>query len=175
MLGGYALTTYPGPQQFRRNRQAGPFDGSHLLGGLRNAGYAEAKYNVRTMRRVGMRVPMIWVDVEPYAVAPWSLRKTANRAVVSGAIRAYRDSGYRVGIYTYLNGWRAVAGGWRLTQLPTWSTVGHLHSAEALASCTRGPSGGPTWLAQWYSPHRDYDLVCPGAPSSAELFTAAAS
>jgi hypothetical protein len=169
-LGGYAMTTYPRPQQLRRHRSSGPYDGSHARGALRNAGFAQARYNVRTMAQVGMHVPMIWVDVEPYPAAPWSSRHTANRAVITGVLRGYRDRGYSVGIYTYLNGWHDVVGSWRLPRYPTWSTVGRLHGPQALAHCTHGPSGGPTWLSQWYSRHKDYDLICPAAAGNGLMF-----
>jgi hypothetical protein len=163
-LGAYAMTTYPTARQIRRNSHAGPFVGTGRRAALRNTGYAEAIFNIRTMSRVGLQVPMIWVDVEPYPVAPWTGHHRLNRAVVSGAIRGYRAAGHQVGIYTYANGWRAVVGSWRLDRYPTWATAGHRKARQARAMCTYGPSGGPTWLAQWYTPHRDYDLTCPAAP-----------
>jgi hypothetical protein len=170
LLGAYALTTFPGHKEFRRYRTSGPYVGASRHVGLRNVGYAEAAFNVATMASVGLAVPLIWVDVEPYPVAPWSRHHAANRAVISGVIRGYRDKGYQVGLYTYANGWRDVVGSWRLPHLPTWSTVGHLHARKALAACTVGPSGGETWLAQWYDTHRDYDLICP-AGADAQIFS----
>jgi hypothetical protein len=160
-VGAYAMTTFPTRRQ-RARYATGPFT-TQRHSPLRNAGYAEAMFNVRSMRAQHLSVPMVWVDVEPYPVAPWHHDKSANRAVVAGAIQAYRDRGYDVGIYTYANGWRAVVGRWRLPDLVTWSTAGRLgHPRRALRLCTRGPSGGPTLVAQWYDPHRDYDLLCPG-------------
>jgi hypothetical protein len=164
LLGAYAMTTYPGPGHIREDGASGPFLGTGRRAELRNAGYAEAIYNTQTMLRVGLRVPLIWVDVEPYPTTPWSHHRTANRAVITGVIRGYRDQGYRVGIYTYAKGWRQVVGSWRLPQYPAWSTAGPKRARQALATCTHGPSGGRTWLAQWWSRHRDYDLICPAAP-----------
>jgi hypothetical protein len=137
---------------------------------LRNTGYAEAKYNVATMARLGMSVPMIWVDVEPYPVAPWSGSYRRNRAVVVGAIRGYRDAGFNVGIYSNPNGWGEVVGRWQLPDIPTWSTVGSRGAKAARRSCRVGPSGGPTWLAQWWRGPRDYDLTCPAAPARSKMF-----
>jgi hypothetical protein len=163
LVGAYALTTYPTAKRVRQYGHSGPFEGTDHKAELRNTGYAEAAYNVSTMDRFGLQVPLIWVDVEPYPVAPWNHRHGANRAVITGVIRGYRDAGLRVGIYTYANGWRDVVGAWRLPSYPTWSTAGHRGERRARAMCTHGPSAGPTWLAQWSSPHRDYDLTCPKA------------
>jgi hypothetical protein len=163
-LGGYAMTTYPTAAQIRQHGDAGPFAGASRTAALRNAGYAEAVYNLHTMSRLGLRLPMIWVDVEPYPVAPWTRHIGANRAIIAGAIRGYHDAGHQVGIYTYANGWRAVVGSWQLPRYPTWVTAGRGSAHQARAMCSRGPSGGRAWLAQWYSPHRDYDLRCPAAP-----------
>jgi hypothetical protein len=92
------LTTYPLPKQLARYRDRGPFDASTRQGRLSNAGYAEAGYNLRTMSRIKMSVPMIWVDIEPYPTFPWSHSHRANRAIVTGVIAGYRNAGYRVGI-----------------------------------------------------------------------------
>jgi hypothetical protein len=163
LVGAYALTTYPGPKALRRYGSAGPYLAGSSHAALRNTGYAEAGYNVRTMTTIGLKVAMVWVDVEPYPVSPWSRHHAANRAVVAGVIRGYRDAGYQVGLYTYANGWRQVVGGWRLPRIPTWSTVGQASETRALKTCTHGPSGGATWLAQWWrSKRRDFDVICPG-------------
>jgi hypothetical protein len=174
LLGAYALTTYPTARQIRRH-SSGPYLGTSGDRALRNAGYAEARYNLRTMARDHFVAPLIWVDVEPYPVAPWSRSHRANRAVIQGVIRGYRDAGLAVGIYTYANGWRDVVGSWRISSLPTWSTVGPRGEANALAMCTRGPSGGPTWIAQWWNnPRRDLDVLCPTAPFAAsQIFSGA--
>jgi hypothetical protein len=170
LLGGYALTTYPTSSAVRQYRHAGPYAGTTTRSALRNAGYAEARYNTATMARAGMSVPMIWVDVEPYPVAPWSHSVRRNRAVVTGVMRAYRDAGFPVGLYTNPNGWPEVVGNWQLPNVPTWSTVGSRGSAAARRSCTVGPSGGPTWLAQWWVGPRDHDLTCPLAPKPSVMF-----
>lgn len=177
-LGLYAMTTYPKAGQRAAHATDGPFT-TQRHAALRNAGYAEAMFNLATEKRHHISAPMVWVDVEPYPAAPWTKNKAKNKAVVAGAIRAYRHAGKQVGLYTYFNGWHEVVGSWRLPGLPTWSTVGHLNSAsKARNTCTKpgrastAPSGGPTVIAQWYDTHRDYDLLCPAAVATADaLFT----
>ena len=159
------MTTYPSVGERRELGAAGPYRTTRT-GRLRNAGYAEAMWDLREMAAVGMRPAMLWVDVEPYPVAPWSPHHGANRAVITGALRAYRDHHLRIGIYTYANGWRQVVGRWLLNDTPAWTTVGSRGRVAAHRSCAhRGPSGGTPWLAQWNTPHRDHDLVCPAASS----------
>jgi hypothetical protein len=171
-LGGYALTTYPTAGQIRRYARTGPFTGRGTRAALRNAGYAEGRFNIVVMGRAHMLVPMIWVDVEPYPAAPWSASIQHNRAVVVGAMRAYRDAGFAVGLYSNPNGWPEVVGNWRLPVVPTWSTVGYRGEKKARHSCAAGPSGGPTWIAQWWVGHRDLDLTCPYAPAKRAMFGA---
>lgn len=163
LLGGYAMTTYPTRGQYRHFRASGPYPSSTRGGRLANVGYAEARFNIARMREVGMRVPMVWVDVEPYPVAPWSRHHRANRAVVKGVLHGYRSGGFDVGIYTYARGWSAVVGHWRLPNYPTWVAGGGFGARRAASVCGRGPSGGSTWLAQWSDRHRDYDVTCPGS------------
>lgn len=165
LLAAYAMTTYPHHKKVAAYGNDGPYDATTARGRLRNAAYAEATYNLSTMSAVAMTVPMIWVDVEPYPVSSWSKNHRANRAVISSVIRAYRDAGYAIGIYTYLNGWRTVVGSWRLPSVPTWSTVGSGKAAHARHNCGRGPSGGRDWLMQWWTKHRDHDLLCPAGRS----------
>jgi hypothetical protein len=171
LLGAYAMTTYPRKRDLARYGQDGPYDASTAHGVLKNTAYAEATYNVSTMTSVGMTVPMIWVDVEPYPTFPWSKSHSDNRAVVRSVLRAYREAGYQVGIYTYPNGWKNVVGRWQLPSVPTWSTIGGGTAKHARHACGRGPSGGPDWLMQWWTDHRDRDLICPaGAEQGSAMF-----
>lgn len=176
LLAAYAMTTYPRHWEIARYGQNGPYDGTTGRGALRNTAYAEAGYNLASMNAAQMTVPMIWVDVEPYPVSPWSRSHNRNRAVVRSVVRAYADAGYRVGIYTYPNGWRNVVGTWTLPTLPTWSTIGQGRPAHARRACGRGPSGGPDWVMQWWVHHRDKDLICPsGGPQGSTMFASPAA
>jgi hypothetical protein len=170
-VGAYAMTTYPTRAERATYASSGPYTGA-AHASLRNAAYAEALYNVRTMSAQHMKVPTVWVDVEPYPTAPWTHNQKANRLVVQAVIRGYRAKGYHVGLYTYANGWNQVVGRWSLPTVSTWSTVGGRGRKSALAACTTGPSGGRTLVAQWYDTRRDYDLLCPSAQANpGALFT----
>ena len=52
------------------------------------------------MREAGLRVPMVWVDVQPYRVAPWSKSPAGNNAVIDGVLAGYKAAGFRTGIYS---------------------------------------------------------------------------
>src|SRR5689334_16441916 len=88
----YAVTTYPTPRQLAHHGTSGPHPHRALLGRLWNTGYAQAEFNLRTMRAVHLASPVVWVDVEPYSVRPWTGNRTRNAAVVKGAVQAYRDA-----------------------------------------------------------------------------------
>ena len=162
-LGAYAMTTFPRRDERAAYGGSGPWAAGTSRAVLKNTGYAQAMANVASMREVGMDVPFVWVDVEPYPTHPWSRDRLANRAVITGAVRGYEDAGYRVGFYSYLNGWRAVVGDWRKPGYPTWYPVGAEPDgyAEAKARC-RLPSfsGGPVMLGQWVDGNRDRDVTC---------------
>jgi hypothetical protein len=160
LIAAYALTTYPTKAEITTYGANGPYDSTTRQGALKNAAYAEAEYNLSTLSAVGLSVPMIWVDVEPYPVAPWSHNLAANRTVISAVTAAYQASGYQVGIYTNPNGWPQVVGNAQLTALPTWSTIGAGRLPGARRQCSRGPSGGPDWMVQWWIGSRDYDVLC---------------
>jgi hypothetical protein len=152
----YAVATYPTPGQLGRYGGAGT-----LRTKLIRTGIAQAEYNIANLRAVGLKTPVIWVDVEPYSVAPWSSSHAANNAVIRGVITGYRRAGYRVGLYSYAYGWREITGGLRST-LPTWVPTGTGTRAGAAAMCRgRSFSGGPVIIGQWANQVRDVDLTCP--------------
>jgi hypothetical protein len=158
----YAMTTYPRPRQLRRYGAAGPHHHRHLTGRLWNAGYAEATFNLATMKKVGLVSPIIWVDVEPYPVAPWSGNRAHNAQVVRGAVKAYQDAGYRVGFYSTSTLWPEVVGRLRYGY-PEWRTAGQTSLGSALDTCSHHQfQGGRAVVAQWWTPDRDFDVMCPG-------------
>jgi hypothetical protein len=160
----YAMTTFPTALERATYGATGPWSPTTTIGQLRNAGYAQAMVNVTAMSTTGLTVPFVWVDVEPYAVAPWSHSIAANRDVVRGVVRGYQDSGYQVGFYSYDRGWLAVVGAWRKPAYPAWLPVGHVSNGLAVASarCTSASfSGGEVLLAQWVEANRDRDVTCP--------------
>jgi Putative peptidoglycan binding domain len=160
----YAMTTFPTTLELATYGATGPWSALEHIGALRNAGYAQAMVNVAAMHATGLVAPFVWVDVEPYAVAPWSRSIDDNRDVVRGVVRGYEDSGYRVGFYSYDRGWRAVVGAWRKAAYPAWVPVGHSTNGLAVASarCASASfSGGEVLLAQWVDANRDEDVTCP--------------
>lgn len=160
----YAFAAYPSKVDLRRYRTKGPYDGARFLGRLKNSGHAGARYNIRTMKRHGFTTPHVWLDVEPSSSRPWSGRRDWNAAVVKGWVRAYRDAGYTVGVYSTPHLWRGIVGRLRLG-LPEWRTAGPASPRAALAKC-RGESiqGGRAVVAQWWTQRRDFDRICPGLP-----------
>lgn len=160
--GAYAFATYPTDKQLRRDRDRGPFDGGHFHGKLRNAGYASARFNIKTMRAFDFKTPHVWLDVEESPSRPWSGNHGYNRAVVEGWIRAYRDAGYTVGVYSTRHIWQKIVGDARYG-LPEWRTAGPANARAALGRCyERSFQGGKAVLAQWWDRKRDYNRMCPG-------------
>jgi hypothetical protein len=178
-VGTYAMTTYPKPAQLRAYGSSGPWGTTGRLNRLRNAGYAQAEFNLATMDRVGLTKKFIWVDVEPYPVAPWTTNRTRNKAVLDGVLKGYRDAGLDVGFYTSPGPWADIIGGARY-RLPEWRTAGgHPYSntswPDARRMCRVGSvQGGPILVAQWWDTVRDHNVLCPRARTAAtveRLFT----
>lgn len=173
-VGTYAMTTYPKPAQLREHGGTGPWAPTTRLDRLRNAGYAQAQFNLATMDRVGLARKFIWVDVEPYPVAPWSGSRTRNKAVLDGVLKGYRDAGLEVGFYTSPGPWRDIIGTARYG-LPEWRTAGgHPWSDTGYADARRmcgvaSVQGGPILVGQWWDTKRDYDLLCPRARTMATV------
>jgi hypothetical protein len=161
--GAYAVATFPTTRQRAKYGGTGPWSADHKTGRLRNTGYQQAAFNVASMHSADFDVPMIWVDVEPYAVRPWSASIVNNRDVLRGVVRGYEDSGYRVGFYSYERGWRAIVGAWHKTAYPAWVPVGQARYGRALAAQRCGLasfSRGDVWIGQWVKGHRDKDITC---------------
>ena len=161
--GAYAIVTYPTGGQLARYGGTGT-----LKVRLRRSGAAQANFNLATMARVGLRSPMVWVDVEPRTRSPWSASAVNNNAVIDGIIAGYKAAGVRSGIYSYAKGWKAITGGRVLPRVPTWVPVGHRGRAAAAATCAAASyAGSKPWLTQWTDGVRDYNLTCPGVTGRA--------
>jgi len=168
----YAMTTYPTARQLSTYGLRGPYKGTSRTARLANTGFAQARYNLASMRRAGLASPIIWVDVEPYSVARWSRSITANRTVLAGVVRGYRSAGKRVGFYSTKALWAGIVGSTRY-RLPEWRTAGPRSMATARGRCARSYSfqGGPAVLAQWWTSTVDHDLTCPSSNTRALLNT----
>jgi hypothetical protein len=164
MVAAYSIVSYPDDRTLAALRSKGPYDGSTRLGALRNVGYQAARFNVDTMRRVGLRTPVVWIDVEPVLHFVWSSDVVANGAVVQGVARGYRDAGLRIGFYSIGSLWTRVVGSLRFGE-PEWRPAGARGLGEALNRCAPDWSfqGGVGVLGQWIEDGRDRDVTCPGA------------
>lgn len=169
--GQYAMTTFPNAAQRRTYGSSGPFRGTDRLTRIRNAGYAEAKYNVATAKRVGLTGRFIWVDVEDYPVAPWTANPQLNRAAIQGVLRGYADAGYRTGIYSIVGMWTRLTGSWR-PKLPLWDSVGDAGERAALRRCSASSfTGGRRLITQWWTKPVDHDVTCPGVTGTSSPHT----
>lgn len=164
MVAAYSIVSYPDDRTLAGLRHEGPYDGSTRLGALRNTGYQAALFNIDTMRRVGLRTPVVWIDVEPVLHFDWSADVVANAAVVQGTARGYRDAGFRIGFYSIGSLWTRVVGSLRFAE-PEWRPAGPRGLDEALNRCAPDWSfqGGVGVLGQWIEDDRDRDVTCPGA------------
>jgi hypothetical protein len=167
--GAYAMTTYPTRKQLARHAGHGPVRVEGRLSKLRNTGYAQARYNIVNMRRAGLPARHIWLDIEPSRRTPWGREVKGNRAVVRGALDAYRAAGMTVGFYSTKSLWRQILGSTEF-RLPEWRTAGPTSSAKARTKCSRSSfQGGRAVLAQWWDSRRDHDLMCPGFSTDDQL------
>lgn len=163
LLSAYAVVSYPDADALERFGDDGPFDGSTALGALRNIGFQQALYNIRSMRAAGLDTPLVWLDVEPVALFDWSGDPVANAAVVEGSRRGYEDAGYRVGVYSTPYLWEEIVGDLELG-VPEWRAAGPTSRAEALDRCGDDWSiqGGEAVMGQWVEADRDQNVTCPG-------------
>ncbi|RLV47888.1 hypothetical protein D9V37_17395 [Nocardioides mangrovicus] len=170
LAAAYSVVSYPDEATLTREGGAGPYDGDTPLGMLGNVGYAQARFNVATMKGAGLRAPVVWVDVEPVNDFAWSADPKANAAVVRGAVRGYQAAGYRVGVYSTQHLWQEVVGDLRL-ELPEWRAAGMTSRAEALRRCgvERMFQGGSAVMSQWVDGSaetgRDRIVTCPDGVS----------
>lgn len=165
----YAMTTYPTSALLTRYGHAGPYQGTSLTVRLRNVGWAQAQFNLKNMRAVGLSAPVLWMDVEYYPVRQWSTSTTQNRAVFEGALAAYQAAGLEVGTYSTRSQWAGILGSVRYGLLE-WHTTGPASLSSARKACS-APSiqGGRTVLAQWWTTTSDYDVMCPGYDTVAAM------
>ncbi len=161
MAAAYSVISYPEDRHYAAYKDKGPFDSSTRQGALSNVGYQQAKFNLATMRRAGLRSPIIWLDVEPVPEYDWPRDLAANAAVVRGAARGYTDAGFSIGAYSTQALWQNVVGDLRLG-IPEWRAAGQTSREEALRRCglDRMFQGGPAILSQWVEDGRDQNVTC---------------
>ncbi|MDQ1694884.1 MAG: hypothetical protein QOJ03_237 [Frankiaceae bacterium] len=158
-VGAYLVPSYPTARQ-RQAAATGAYGTCTTLRcRLHNDGAAQAADAVGVMTRVGLPVPMVWVDVEFRSNPAWSGKHARNRSVLEGVLRGLNDAGIRYGVYTTSYMWAHIAGSWRL-DVPNWLPSGNGSSATAKSRCRTTGTGGRTWLAQ-YTREWDENLTCP--------------
>jgi hypothetical protein len=159
-VAGYLVPSYPTAAQ-RRAARVGAYGTCRdsLRCRLHNDGAAQAADALAVMHGVGLRLPMVWVDVEFRYDPSWSRYDARNRAVLEGVFRGLRDAGIRYGVYTTSYMWRSITGGWRV-DVPNWLPSGNGSAATARSRCGTTGTGGVTWLVQ-YTREWDENLTCP--------------
>ncbi|GAB1692494.1 hypothetical protein KRM28CT15_42970 [Krasilnikovia sp. M28-CT-15] len=165
----YAFTTLPNARQRNSYGRTGPWTSRSMYWTERNAAYKQALLNLSTMKQVGLRTPIVWLDIEtePY-LEKWGKNIKQHRAVINAAILAYRRAGYRIGFYSSDYEWAKLTGSWQRPE-PVIVTVGRRGKAAALRKCpNRTYSGGRAVLTQWFDKTRDYDATCPGITGDAK-------
>jgi len=166
-VAAYAVVSYPDAATLEALSRKGPYDGATRLGALGNVGYQAALFNIDSMRRTGLLVPTVWIDVEPVPHFDWSGDTEANAAVVRGTVRGYEDAGFQVGFYSVKSLWQRVVGGLTM-RLPEWRAAGKTSATEALRRCDSADwslNGGTGVIGQWVANGRDLDVTCPGMDS----------
>lgn len=164
LTAAYAVVSYPSDDELIAYADAGPFERTATDGGfLKNLGYAQATFNIESMRAAGLRSPIVWLDVEPVPFYDWSGDPAANQAVVIGAAQAYLNAGLKIGVYSTPALWEGVVGELSFG-VPEWRAAGQTSRAEALDRCGEDWSiqGGPAVLGQWVQDRRDKNVTCPG-------------
>ncbi|MCE3291532.1 MAG: hypothetical protein K0Q84_469 [Arthrobacter sp.] len=162
----YTMAAFPTPAQLTTYRTQGPWSSATRAGQLSNVGYAEARFAIASLARIGFAPRVVWIDVEPRPAQPWptatAVQQRENRYIIEGLMRGLRDARFSYGFYSFESGWASITGSWRLPGVPVWATAGRLdYPGEALDRC-RQPSfsGGRVYISQWYDDTRDYDLTC---------------
>ncbi|HWA65084.1 MAG TPA: hypothetical protein VG899_01775 [Mycobacteriales bacterium] len=160
LVGGYLVASYPTHRQ-RAQSGRGLYGRCHrrLLCRLRNDGAGQVHDALSTMRRMHMRSPMVWLDVEFRHQQPWTRNHRRNRAVLEGMVRALHHNHRRFGVYTTGYMWRVIAGRYRL-DVPQWLPSGRAGASRTKPMCRQTATGGITWLVQ-YTARLDQDLTCP--------------
>ena len=168
-IGAYQFPTYPNRAEQRRARTGHFGTCTTLRCRLRNNGWTQARHAKASLRRVGGKPPMVWVDVEPRPQQPWTSSTAHNQVVIRSDIAALQGFGYRVGIYSTAALWQEIAG-YRI-HLPEWVP----DPGTRTGGCNRRFSAGRVWISQnWTYPgdhgELDADTPCGRAPALSRMF-----
>ncbi len=157
-VGGYVVGSFPSRRQrLRAGRLA--HCGGKVMCRLLHDGANQATDALRTLRRMHMRSPMLWLDIEFRSTHSWLRHKAYNRAVVEGMVMRLRRAHKRLGVYTTGYMWHHIVGHYRL-DVPQWLPSGRASARRTKPMCRQTATGGQTWLVQ-YTRRLDEDLTCP--------------
>jgi hypothetical protein len=109
------------------------------------------------LAQLGGTIPLaIWLDIEPGN--SWSSRQALNVAAISGILEQLLSQSPHptIGIYSNVDYWQQIAGGWPSLSLPEWIAVG----GPDPPGCPPGFAAGPVWLQQSTDGLLDQDIAC---------------
>jgi hypothetical protein len=114
--------------------------------------------------RAGLRLPVLWLDVE--VLNHWSTSGAFNVAVINGAIRALQSSGVTAGIYSSVPMWQQITGGARLS-VPVWLATSVSDYRQLPQWCVTGLGGRAADMTQYVATDGrqlvDVDVLCAAA------------
>jgi len=131
-----------------------------------NYGWNSVTYSDNIVKRLGIKAPMWWLDVEVEPI--WRAENPASNAtIIEGVVDSLRARKHQVGIYSTSYQWGVITGGGYRPSTPIW-VAGASTADGARAYCDPGHAfgGGSTWLSQWTTDF-DHDVACPRASRSA--------
>jgi hypothetical protein len=113
------------------------------------------------MARLGIRVPVVWLDVE--IANPWR-DATTNVAVIGTALARLRASGVQGGIYSSQPMWQQITGGAAI-HVPVWLAITGSEVPTLRHACTTGLGGAPATMVQYVATAPqvrliDADVLC---------------
>src|SRR3954464_730027 len=113
------------------------------------------------VQRAGLRLPVLWLDVE--VLNHWSTSGAVNVAVINGALRALEQRGVTAGIYSSGAMWQQITGGARLN-VPVWLATSVTDYRQLPSYCDSGLGGKAADMTQYvaYDGRQlvDVDVLC---------------
>ena len=90
----YTIAAFPTASQLTTYGDDGPWSSRTRAGQLSNVGYAQGRFALASMTRIGFAAQAVWIDIEPRTAQPWPTSTAAqqreNRYVIEGVMVAFR-------------------------------------------------------------------------------------
>src|SRR4051812_22453208 len=113
------------------------------------------------VQRAGLRLPVLWLDVE--VLNHWSTSGAVNVGVINGALRALEQRGVTAGIYSSQAMWRQITGDAGLN-VPVWLATSVTDYRQLPTYCDSGLGGRAADMTQYvaYDGRQlvDVDVLC---------------